>query len=271
MKISFCLTTYNKKELLEITIQNYIINRKENYELIVSDGCSTDGTVEFLQELKQNNVIDTLILSQYRDNGEWEGFKKTLPHVTGEYFYLITDDDYFDFRAIDILVENLKQNPQIDFLIADGMDFHVNHVKDSNYHHKLKKANTTKINRNGLIHGVCGLGLFIKSELINQLDLFSPKFGKRTDKTVTTTLMDSEYVGASTNIKTYVAIKNEKSNSHLARYDYQSIEQIDPLNDPTKDFLCDAAFFKQRFDVSQSILDQCKNANPEIIIYEKED
>jgi glycosyltransferase involved in cell wall biosynthesis len=98
MKISFCLTTYNKKELLEITIQNYMINRKENYELIVSDGCSTDGTVEFLQELKQNNVIDTLILSQYRDNGEWEGFKKTLPHVTGEYFYLITDDDYFDFR-----------------------------------------------------------------------------------------------------------------------------------------------------------------------------
>ena len=57
MKISFCLTTYSKKEFLEVTLQNYFSNKKSNYELIVSDGCSNDGTVEFLKELPNKHQI----------------------------------------------------------------------------------------------------------------------------------------------------------------------------------------------------------------------
>ena len=189
MKISFCLTTFNKLEFLEITLQNYFDNRKSNYELIVSDGCSTDGTVEYLKQLEKEGYIDKLILSPMRDNGEWEGFKKTLDHVTGNYFYLLSDDDYFDFNSIDLIVDFLEKNTNVGYLIADGLDLKDNKIEIGRYHLRMKfidqelykGSNKHKLCDVFLSEGACGLGLFVNSGLISELDLFSSKFGKRTD------------------------------------------------------------------------------------------
>ena len=268
MKISFCLTTYSKKEFLEVTLQNYFSNKKSNYELIVSDGCSKDGTVEFLKELKQKNMIDALVLSKKRDQGEWEGFKKTLDHVTGDYFYLLTDDDYFDFSAIDRIVGILENHKYVDFLIADGIDVKPNGIEVLNYHRTMKQADTTSSDRNGLKHGVCGLGLFVRSALINQMELFTPKCGKRTDKFLSLALMDSNLIGASTNVKTYASIKNEKSNSQMYGFDYKKLEQTTTLKeDPDKSFLVDTNFFKEKFGQAQDILSRMA-VDEEITIYD---
>jgi glycosyltransferase involved in cell wall biosynthesis len=261
VKISFCLTTYNKKELLEITLQNYFENKKPNYELIISDGCSTDGTIEFLKELKEKGQIDTLILSDKRDNGEWEGFKKTLDYVTGDYFYLLTDDDYFDFSSIDRIITYLEKNNKIDFLIANGIDFKFNGLEELNYHSVIKNANSMYTEINKLHDGVCGLGLFIKSNLITKLELFSPKFGKRTDKTISLSLMNSKLLGASSNIKTYISIKNEKSNSHLYNYNYSFIEKPEIFKlEINKNFICDIQLFTKRFDYCPKIFEELNNS-----------
>jgi glycosyltransferase involved in cell wall biosynthesis len=268
MKISFCLTTYSKKEFLEVSLQNYFSNKKSNYELIVSDGFSSDGTVDFLKELKQKNMIDALVLSEKRDQGEWEGFKKTLDHVTGDYFYLLTDDDYFDFSAIDRIVEFLENHRHVDFLIADGIDIQPNGIEVLNYHSIMKQADTTSSNRNGLKDGVCGLGLFIRAALINHMELFTPSYGKRTDKGLSLALMDSNLIGASTNIKTYACVKNEKSNSQMYNFDYKKLEQTTTqLEDLDKSFFVDTTSFKEKFEQAQAILSHMV-VKEEIIIYE---
>lgn len=269
MKISFCLTTYNKKEFLEITLNHYITNRKDNYELIVSDGCSTDGTVEYLKKLKSDGVIDTLILSEQRDDGEWEGFKKTLDHVTGQYFYLLTDDDYFDFTAIDKIAGFLENHQEIDYLIANGIDIRTNGTEVGLYHQVFKNAGSLKTKTHKRFEdGACGLGLFVKSELIKKLDLFSPKFGKRTDKAITVTLMDSDFLGATSGIRTYAGIKNEKSNSHLYAYNYKKMEDSKNIEALGKDFLCDTELFKKKFESAQKMLHGIPNPfDGEIVAY----
>ena len=266
MKISFCLTTYNKLEFLEITLQNYFNNRKNNYELIVSDGCSTDGTAEYLKQLEKDGYIDKLILSSTRDNGEWDGFKKTLDYVTGDYFYLLSDDDYFDFDCIDLIVDFLEKNQGVGYLIADGLDLKENTIEIGRYHSRMKfidqelskGSDRHKMCDVFLSEGACGLGLFVNAELISKLELFSPKFGKRTDKGITSTLFNSQSVGASTDLRTYVGIKNEKSNSVLHGYDYQRMEQLQTSSDdPDKTFSVDIDQFQWKFNSAQKIIDQC--------------
>jgi glycosyltransferase involved in cell wall biosynthesis len=266
VKISFCLTTYNKKELLEITLQNYFENKKPNYELIISDGCSTDGTIEFLKELKEKGQIDTLILSDKRDNGEWEGFKKTLDYVTGDYFYFLSDDDYFNFDAIDRILTHLEKNSNIDYLIADGVDLKLErNIEHLNYHAIFKAVHSMNPNKNGLKDGTCGLGLFIKSALISKLELFTPLYGKRVDKGITLTLMNSPYIGASTNILTYVGIKNEKSNSYIYNYNYAYLEKQETLTlDIKKDFLANVSKFSLKFDEAKSMIN---NQEEEFLTY----
>ena len=278
IRLSFLLTTYNKRETLEMVLEHYMANSKPNYELIVSDGGSTDGTPELLTHLAEQGKIDRVILSESRDQGEWEGYKKTLPHMTGDYFYLLTDDDYFDFGAIDLVLSFIAQHPEIDYLIADGLDLKTTgKVEVGRYHGRMKwmrdqreKAQDgSRAYKVFMEEGACGLGLFVKTGLIDRVDLFSPRFGKRTDKAVTNALFTSPFVAASTDVRTYVSIKNEKSNSVIYNYDYSRMERIDD-NDQAldKNFTADINLFAQKFKSAQQILAQCPYpSTKEFVIY----
>jgi glycosyltransferase involved in cell wall biosynthesis len=255
------MTTHNKKELLSVVLPIYLMNKKDNYEIIISDGYSTDGTQEYLKELHRQGKLDHIILAQERDNGEWEGFKKTLDYVTGDYVYFLTDDDCFNFIAIDAIAAFLENNPSIDYLIANGYDLKSNTLEELNYHGALKSNGSTKTHINKLKDGVCGLGIFVKAKLLTEIELFSPKFGKRTDKTLTLALLNSNYIGASTNTKTYVAIKNEKSNSYLSNYNYSAMQEPEALNqDFSKQFSVDIVTFKEKLNFALSVL-QLKTDN----------
>lgn len=267
MKVSFCLTTFNKKELLEITLENYFKYKKDNFELIISDGCSTDGTVEYLRLLAEQGKIDTLLLPQERDNGEWEGFKRTLDYVTGDYVYFLTDDDYFHFPAILNIITWLTANQDVDYLIANGYNLTMTHLEFLDYHRVFKRNNSTKSTVTGLKDGTCGLGLFVKKELTKTLELFSPKYGKRADKTITLELMNSSYKGASSLSPTYVSVKNEKSNSQLYNYDYAYMEKQETLSQEfRKDFTANVELFRQRFQMAENVI-ETSNHEKEFVVY----
>ena len=260
-------------------LEHYVANRKPHYQLIVSDGGSTDGTPELLQYLAEQGQIDRVILSQDRDRGEWEGYKKTLAHVTGDYFYLLTDDDYFDFTAIDRVLDFLGQHPTVDYLIADGLDLKTTgKVEVGRYHGRMKWMRDqrdkgqegSRAYKIFVSEGACGLGLFVSAKLIDKLELFSDRFGKRTDKAITNALFASGFVAASTDTRTYVSIKNEKSNSVLYGYDYSKMERLDANDpDPDKSFATDMDLFSKKFRSAQQLLDQCPYPSTgEFVIYE---
>ena len=56
MRCSFLLSTYNKLETLRLILENYINNKIPNTEIIVSDGFSTDGTVDYLKDLESKKT-----------------------------------------------------------------------------------------------------------------------------------------------------------------------------------------------------------------------
>jgi len=64
MKISINITTWNRKKLTEFCINSLIrTTKRDQFNLVVVDNFSTDGTVEMLKEMKNKKIIDTLILN----------------------------------------------------------------------------------------------------------------------------------------------------------------------------------------------------------------
>ena len=60
--ISFILPIRNEVQSIEKTIQSIISQKiEEDYEIIVADGMSTDGTREIIQELEKENPKNHLI------------------------------------------------------------------------------------------------------------------------------------------------------------------------------------------------------------------
>ena len=58
LNLLFMITTFNRIDFLKKTINSWFktINKNNNWTLIIADDNSTDGTLEYLQQLKLNNI-----------------------------------------------------------------------------------------------------------------------------------------------------------------------------------------------------------------------
>lgn len=88
--ISIMMITYNRLELTKITISNLINKTPEQYNLIIVDNGSTDGTVEYLQILNNTKLIlnkENLGIGRGRNQALYEADK------LGTDWYVSFDND----------------------------------------------------------------------------------------------------------------------------------------------------------------------------------
>lgn len=254
MKCSFLLSTYNKLETLTEVLDLFRKNRIPNTELVVADGFSTDGTIDYLKKLKEEGVIDVLILSEEKDLGEWHGYKKALDASSGEYIKFLTDDDAFNYEAIKECLNFLSENSNVDWLNSQGFSRQYGTMYYSGYHEIMKNKNSTKPSLNGLTDGICGLGFFIKRSITKNLDLLNNNYGARTDKQLSLALTESNFVGSTTNIQTWVRVLNRKSNTVL----YGGALEQENIVHVNKEFKIDEIAFRNELNMC---IDHLTNTN----------
>jgi glycosyltransferase involved in cell wall biosynthesis len=89
LKISIVTITLNRRDFLNRAIQSVIDQRYPEFEHIVVDGASTDGTVELLRTYPHLKWISE------RDAGQAEAMNKGIQLITGDIFgWLNSDDSY---------------------------------------------------------------------------------------------------------------------------------------------------------------------------------
>jgi glycosyltransferase involved in cell wall biosynthesis len=112
--LSYVLTTFNKLSFLRVIMPKLIQNRKADEEIIIIDGCSTDGTHEYLEEFIRLKEIDKYISEE--DRGEAHGFNKGFLLAKGDLIKVITDDDAYDFIVIQRCKEFMLLHQEIDVI-----------------------------------------------------------------------------------------------------------------------------------------------------------
>jgi len=117
--ISIIVVSYNRLKLTKYCIESLIANTpREEFELIVVDNCSTDGTVEYLQNLKE---IDNLVLN---DKNYYLGraFNQGINRAKGEWILTLANDRF----AMSGWIDNFKKvvdelNPDVIWtLLVEG-------------------------------------------------------------------------------------------------------------------------------------------------------
>ena len=102
---------------IEKTIQSIVGQTYQDFQWIVIDGASQDGTLEILDKFK--NRIDILVSE--KDNGIYNAMNKGLRLAKGEYIYFLNGGDYlFDTTTL----EKILSHPLIeDFIYGNIMVF----------------------------------------------------------------------------------------------------------------------------------------------------
>lgn len=114
MKISVVIPTYNRKDIVPDAIYSALAQEPKNYEVIVVDDGSTDGTVKYLQSLK----LPIKIIS--KENGGVSGARNTgIKAAQGKYVAFLDSDDLWLPGILKSQLEFLESHSQIPLVYTD--------------------------------------------------------------------------------------------------------------------------------------------------------
>ena len=118
MKLSIITVNYNDAEGLERTIKSVISQTFHDYEFIIIDGGSTDGSVDVIK--KYEGYIDYWVSE--KDGGIYPGMNKGLRQASGEYLNFMTSGDCF---YNEVVLQNVFDKKSTCDIIV-GKDYHYN-------------------------------------------------------------------------------------------------------------------------------------------------
>lgn len=90
--VTIAIPTLNRLNLLKEAILSARSQSYKNLEIIISDNCSSDGTLEFLKQLEDPRIRVNINTQNIGMVGNWQ---KCLDMAQGEYFLMMSDDDKF--------------------------------------------------------------------------------------------------------------------------------------------------------------------------------
>ncbi|XDD52788.1 glycosyltransferase family 2 protein [Leptospira sp. WS4.C2] len=126
-KVSIITIVLNNKLFMEYTIESVKAQRWENFEYIVVDGGSTDGTVELIS--KSKSVVDQFVSEP--DKGIYDAMNKGLRMAKGEWVIFLNAGDRFANPNVFSEIFKLKNLEEIDFIFGNW--YTCNLLKDPGY------------------------------------------------------------------------------------------------------------------------------------------
>ncbi|NEQ54788.1 MAG: glycosyltransferase [Leptolyngbya sp. SIO3F4] len=153
---------YNDKNGIEQTIQSVINQSFKDFEYIVIDGASNDGTVEIINKYK--NEIDVFISEP--DEGIYDAMNKGIKLSNGEWInFMNSGDFFFDDQVLTMLYEKKDNN-------FDAMYGSCKKVYDSGIEKVVKPLNINKLTK-GMVFS--HQSLFVKTS-IHKARIFDDSF-----------------------------------------------------------------------------------------------
>ena len=136
MKYSIITVNFNNKEGLRKTIESVIHQTFRDFEFIIIDGGSTDGSVDVLKEY--SSQINYWVSEP--DGGIYQGMNKGIMKATGEYLNFMNSGDCF--YSSNVLEKVTSYQYDADFIV--GKDYHYNNETHQG-HASIQPPRTTMI------------------------------------------------------------------------------------------------------------------------------
>lgn len=116
LMLSIVVPTLNQATTIDETILSIINQDYENYEIIVMDGGSNDGTLDRLDRYRD---YITYLISE-TDKGQSNAINKGFDLASGDIYAWINSDDYYLPGSFSKIINSFRTFSDIDILIGGG-------------------------------------------------------------------------------------------------------------------------------------------------------
>lgn len=142
--VTIGLSVYNAEKYLYFAINSVLEQTYVNFEFIIIDDGSTDGSVEIIKSFKDDRI---LFISDGMNKGLPFRLNQIVELAKGDYVARMDADDIMVLERIRIQIQLMKNNPEIDVLGTNAFSIdennNVNGIKIK-YEEKSIKIRNTK-------------------------------------------------------------------------------------------------------------------------------
>ncbi len=169
--VSVLLTAYNREKYIAYAIESVLASTFHNFELIIVDDCSNDGTLEIARKYEAIDYRVKVFVNK-KNLGDYPNRNKAASYATGKYIKYVDADDYLYPNGLEIIVNQMERFPDASVgLFSLPQDF--------------RQPFPSLLNpRDAYRYNFFGPGLFHKAPLsaIIRKDIFNMVGGFKTDR-----------------------------------------------------------------------------------------
>lgn len=182
MKVSIVIPVYNRLKYTKKCLESiFEFGSKYEFEIIVVDNASSDGTREYLQELGRKVVA----IVNEKNLGFAKACNQGASKATGEYLLFLNNDTVVTDRWMDVLIEELDADPEVaiagsKLLYPDETIQHAGVVfaEDKTPYHIYSREIKEKhyVNKKRKFNAVTAACMLVRKELFDKVGGFDEDF-----------------------------------------------------------------------------------------------
>lgn len=132
MRFSIITPTLNSEKYIDDNLKSIHLDQSGDFEIeqIIVDGGSIDGTIEIVENFRQENAVDITIL-QGKDKNMYDAINKGLHAMNGDIWACLNSDDFYNKEVLNVVAVEFEKDPEIDAVYGnlDLIDNHGNRLR----------------------------------------------------------------------------------------------------------------------------------------------
>ncbi len=119
-KVSVVTAMYKHKPYLKRRVDSILNQTLQDWEWIIVDDCSPDGSFEYARELTAHDPRVTLLQNERNSHIAYTN-QRGIDLATGEFLYRTDSDDYCDHRFLERMTDVMERHPEVSMAHCRGL------------------------------------------------------------------------------------------------------------------------------------------------------
>lgn len=110
-RVSVIVPNFNYRNCLDRRIKSILAQTYNDYEIILLDDCSTDGSAEVIELYRDNPKVSSIVYNEENSGSAFRQWEKGIDLANGELIWIAESDDFCDPCFLAILVSAFDRDP----------------------------------------------------------------------------------------------------------------------------------------------------------------
>ena len=152
-KVSVCIPVYNREDFIAEAIESVLSQTFTDFELIITDNCSTDKTPEIIKKYASTDKWISCYRNEY-NLGVIGNINRCVLLTRGKYITIVCADDKLAPQCLEVFVEKMDKHPEVSLITSFTQSFgDSDSIRDRSYFPGTGQLNGKVCQKDLLING----------------------------------------------------------------------------------------------------------------------